>query len=74
MHCRDGKGNHCPNIAEYRLRDAQDNDIPGSGMCRQHAQEVLDEYLQKLGWAWVAVPIDEFGRLQPGRPILRGRG
>lgn len=72
MNCWDGKGNRCPNRAEYRLRDAQGNDIPG-GICRQHAQEVLDEYAQKLGWQWVAVPIDELGHLDAGRPVLRAK-
>lgn len=69
MHCCDGKGNRCPSKAEYRLRDDQGNDIPGA-MCCKHAQEVIDEYAQKLGWRWTAVPIDELGRLQPGRRIL----
>lgn len=69
MHCWDGRGSRCTNPAEYRLRDAQGNDIPG-GMCRKHAQEVIDEYAQKLGWQWTAVPIDGLGRLEPSKPIL----
>ena len=58
MMCRDGKGYPCPNEATVRI-------FPPDGvkccgwMCDSHAQEVLDEYRDKLGEVWISKPIEE---------------
>jgi hypothetical protein len=50
--CRDGQGRPCPRKAVVQLLAPDGEPAPGARMCRQHAQECVDEYHEKLGEVW----------------------
>lgn len=55
--CRDGEGYLCAfdRLAEVRLcGPGDDKPVPGSAMCRPHAEECIEEYREKLGEEWTA--------------------
>lgn len=53
--CRDGTGELCPRPAEFFLLDEDGVYVPCGYMCREHAEDCIREYLDKLGWRWKAV-------------------
>ena len=60
MICYDGQGHRCGKIAEYKFWDGQ-SFVLGVAMCREHAEECLTEYKEKLGLHWIGIPIDSRG-------------
>lgn len=57
--CWDGQGKRCSQDATVRLIDPDGQPVPGA-MCRQHAQECVDEYQEKLGENWQIVKLAEY--------------
>ena len=60
MICHDGQGRKCGKTAEYKFWDGKAF-VPGIAMCREHAEECLTEYAEKLDLHWIGVPIDSRG-------------
>ena len=55
--CWDGQGRPCPKPATVTLVAPDGGRVPGCAMCDAHAKEVIDEYREKLGEEWRAVPL-----------------
>jgi len=51
-------GPRCTSAATHRLLTSFGDRVPGSAMCKKHAQEVVTEYREKLGWEWAMQPLD----------------
>jgi len=51
----------CTATATHRLCDSRDKRVPGARYCQAHAQDVLDEYADRLGWHWTATPLNAGG-------------
>ena len=49
----------CTANATHRLLDEDGWRVPGGIYCQEHAQEIVDEYREKLGWYWVMDPLEE---------------
>lgn len=52
QNCTDGQGIRQDHIAEGWIVQPDGKRNPGGTMCRKHAQEVIDEYQEKLGENW----------------------
>ena len=57
--CRDGRGRLCPRPATVTLIAPDGTSVPGCAMCREHAEEVIAEYSEKLGETWTARSLNE---------------
>ena len=44
----------CECAATHRLMD-EDGVLLHGGYCAAHAQDIVDEYREKLGWRWAAI-------------------
>ena len=49
----------CTADATHRLLDGDGWRVPGGIYCQEHAQEIVDEYREKMGWLWSMQPIEE---------------
>lgn len=45
-------GDRCKASAEVRILSPDGKDVPGCWYCRPHAQEIIDEYTEKLHETW----------------------
>ena len=55
--CIDGTGHRCDRLGTVRL--VAPDGWTGQPMCREHAQDCIDEYREKLGEEWGIVEIEE---------------
>ena len=51
-HYAPDNGPRCTADATHRLLDGDGWRVPGGIYCQEHAQEIVDEYREKLGWNW----------------------
>ena len=58
-HYAPDNGPRCTADATHRLLTSFGDRVPGSAMCKEHAQEVVDEYREKSGWHWAMDPLEE---------------
>lgn len=74
--CRDGKGHKCDRDGVMRLIAPDGLVVPGVTMCREHAEECIREYAEKLGERWTMLDvrtderIDLFGDTLPAKDRL----
>ncbi len=51
--CGDYKGKiRCKNMASGKLYDEEGNPVPGCWVCKEHGEEIIKEYQEKLGILW----------------------
>lgn len=55
--CRDGQGNKCDRDGVMLLVAPDGLVVPGVTMCREHAEECVKEYAEKLGERWTMIDV-----------------
>ena len=58
-HYAPDNGPRCVADATRRLLDEEGCRVPGGIYCEAHATEIIDEIIEKLGWAWSIQPLEE---------------
>lgn len=68
--CRDGKGEPCDRDGVMRLVAPDGLVVPGCFMCRQHAEECVIEYAEKLGERWTMLDVRTGSRIDRGQQLM----